>query len=125
MAVVICEYFWVTGAHEAVLYYSDLFRITLRGDDVQGFIPDGTKFCYRSNRFLRTISWKVCVGCAYVGPKPAIYEQEIEQYLSKPNYEKLKTMVKRCMDQQIRARKIEARSRRIETGALVKTRKGK
>ena len=37
MAVVICEYFRVTGAHEVVLYYSDLFRIALRGDDVQGF----------------------------------------------------------------------------------------
>ena len=30
------EYFWVTGAHEAVLGYSDLFRITLH-DDIQEF----------------------------------------------------------------------------------------
>ena len=27
----------VTGAHEAVLDYSDLFRITLHGDDIQNF----------------------------------------------------------------------------------------
>ena len=37
MAVMIYEYFRVTSAHGAVLHYSDLFRITLRGDDVQGF----------------------------------------------------------------------------------------
>ena len=33
----IYEYFRVTGAQEAVLDYSDLFRITLHGDDVQDF----------------------------------------------------------------------------------------
>ena len=36
-ALMIYEYFRVTGAHEAVLDYSDLFRITLHGDDVQDF----------------------------------------------------------------------------------------
>ena len=37
IAFMICEYFRVTGAHEAVLDYSDLFCITLHGDDVQDF----------------------------------------------------------------------------------------
>ena len=45
-----------------------------------------------------------------------LYEQEIEQYLSQPNCQKLKTMVKRCIDQKIRARNFEARNDRIETG---------
>ena len=36
-AFVIYEYFRVTSALEAVLDYSDLFRITLHGDDVQDF----------------------------------------------------------------------------------------
>ena len=31
------EYLRVTGAHEAVLDYSDFFRVTLHGDDVQDF----------------------------------------------------------------------------------------
>ena len=31
----ICEYFRVTGAHEAVLDYSVLFRITSHGDGIQ------------------------------------------------------------------------------------------
>ena len=31
------DYFRVTGAHDPVLDYADLFSITLRNDDVQGF----------------------------------------------------------------------------------------
>ena len=37
IAKMIYEYFRVTGAHEAVLDYSDLFSITLHGDDIQNF----------------------------------------------------------------------------------------
>ena len=33
----IYEYFRVTGAHDNVLDYADLFSITLRNDDVQEF----------------------------------------------------------------------------------------
>ena len=33
----IYDYFRVTGAHDTVLDYADLFSVTLRGDDVQKF----------------------------------------------------------------------------------------
>ena len=33
----ICDYFRVTGAHDTVLDYADLFSITLRNDDDQDF----------------------------------------------------------------------------------------
>ena len=33
----IYEYFRVTGAHETVVDFTDLFSITLHGDDVQDF----------------------------------------------------------------------------------------
>ena len=55
----------------------------------------------------------------------ALYEHEVEQHLSQPNCQKLKTMVKRCTDQTLRARNFEARNATIETGVLVKTRQGK
>ena len=42
--------------------------------------------------------------------------------LSKPNYQKLKTMEKGCMYQKIRVRSFEARNERIGTIVLVKTR---
>ena len=37
IAYMINEYFQVTGAHDTVLDYADLFPITLRNDDVQEF----------------------------------------------------------------------------------------
>ena len=49
---------------------------------------------------------------------------EIHQKLSMPNYPKLKTMVKGSMDQKLRLRNFDARHGRIETGAVVKNRKG-
>ena len=56
----------------------------------------------------------------------ATHEQDIEQDNSQPGYQKWKTMVKRCLDQKIRARNVEARHERIETGAPAKDRgKGK
>ena len=37
IAYMIYDYFRVTGAHDTVLDYADLFTITLRNDDVQKF----------------------------------------------------------------------------------------
>ena len=48
---------------------------------------------------------------------------EIHQKISMPNYQTLKTMVKRSIDQKRRLRNFDARNERIETGAVVKNRK--
>ena len=37
IAFMIYDYFRVTGAHDAVLDYVDLFSVTLHGDDIQEF----------------------------------------------------------------------------------------
>ena len=37
IAHIIYDYFRVTGAHDTVLDYADLFSISLRNDDVQDF----------------------------------------------------------------------------------------
>ena len=52
-----------------------------------------------------------------------MYEQEINQDLSKPSLQKLK--VKRHIDQKDQNTKCSSQNDRIETGVLVKTRKGK
>ena len=49
---------------------------------------------------------------------------DIYQKISMPDYQKLKTMVKRSIDQKLRLRNFDARHGRIETGAVVKNRKG-
>ena len=53
-----------------------------------------------------------------------LYDMEIHQKTSVPNHQKLKTMVKRSMDQKLRLRNFDARHGRIESGAVVKSRKG-
>ena len=54
----------------------------------------------------------------------ALYDMEIHQMISVPNYQKMKTMVKRNIDQKLRLRNCDARHGRIESGAVVKSRKG-
>ena len=51
-------------------------------------------------------------------------EMEIHQKISMHNFQKMKTMVKRSIDQKLRLRNFDARHGRIETGAVVRSRKG-
>ena len=53
-----------------------------------------------------------------------LYDMEIHQKMSMPNHQKLKTMVKESTAQKLRLRNFDARHGRIETGAVVKNRKG-
>ena len=49
---------------------------------------------------------------------------EIYQKILKLNYQKLKTVVKRSIDQKLRSRNFDARSERIEAGAVSANRRG-
>ena len=49
---------------------------------------------------------------------------EIDQKISVPDYQKLKTMVKRSIDQKLGLRNFGARNERIETGPVVTSRRG-
>ena len=53
-----------------------------------------------------------------------LYDTEIHRKISMPKYQKLKTMVKRRKDQKLRLRNFDARHGGIESGAVVKSRKG-
>ena len=53
-----------------------------------------------------------------------LYDMEIHQKISVPSCQKLKTMVKRSIDQKLRLPNFGVRNERIETGAVAKTRKG-
>ena len=53
-----------------------------------------------------------------------LYGMEVHQKISMLNYQKLKTMVKRSIDQKLRLRNVDARHGRNGTGAVVKNRKG-
>ena len=53
-----------------------------------------------------------------------LYDMEIHQKISKPDYQMLKTMVKSSIDQKLRFRNTDARNDRIETGSVVTNRRG-
>ena len=59
IAFMIYDWFRVTGAHNTVLNYADLFSVTLRDDDVQEF---GTRWdeVLLCQRYHPMIDWKVC-----------------------------------------------------------------
>ena len=70
IAVMIHDYFRVTGAHDTVLDYAGLFSVTLHGGKTfRNSIQDGTKFCCPCQRYNPMISWKVCTKWAYVSPR--------------------------------------------------------
>ena len=119
IAFMIYDYFRVTGAHDTVLDYADSFSITLRNDDVQEFdtrwdeilssmtmIPpdDVLESLYRL-RIRESDQLKTVLE---------LYDIEINQKISISNDQKLKTMVKRSVDQKLRLRNFDARHEKLE-----------
>ena len=122
----IYEYFWVTGANDSVENYTDLFTIALRNDDIQEFDskwdgillsvtkipPDDTleglhKLRIRESEKLKNVL--------------ELYDLEIHQKKLEPDYHRLKTMVKRSIEQDIRNKNFRARVGNNERNAVVKT----
>ena len=121
----IYDYFRVTGAHDSVENYADLFTISLRNDDIQEFdskwdglllsmtkippddILEGLcKFRIRESEKLRTVL--------------ELYDLEIHQKKWGLDYHRLQTMVKRSIEQEIRNMNFGARNRNYEKNAVVK-----
>ena len=125
----IYHYFRVTGAHDTVLDCADLFSVTLHDVNIQEFdtrcdeillsmskVPsdDVLESLYKL-RIRESVQLKTVLE---------LYDMEIHQKISVPNYQKFKTMVMRSIDQKIRLRNFDARHGRLETGAVVKNRNG-
>ena len=119
----IYEYFRVTGANDSVENYADLFTIGLQNDDIQEFdskwdgillsmtkippddILEGLyKLRIRESEKLKTVL--------------ELYNMEIKK--AGPDYHRLKTMVKRSLEQNLRIKNFEARNGNYETNAVVK-----
>ena len=94
------DYFWISGSHDSVENYADLFTINLRNGDIQEFdskwdgillsmtkIPPDEileelyKLRIRESENLKTVL--------------ELYDLEIHQKKLGPDYHRLKTMVKR------------------------------
>ena len=119
------EYFRVIGANDSVENYADLFTVVLRNDDFQEFdskwdeiplsmtqIPSDDileglyKLRIRESEKLKTVLES--------------YNVEIHQKKLGPDYHRLKTMVKRSIEQDLRNRNFGARNGNYDRNAEVK-----
>ena len=125
IAYLIYDYLRVTGAHDSVENYADLFTISLRNDDIQEFdskwdgillsmtkippddILEGLyKLRVRESEKLKTVL--------------ELYNLELHQKKAGPDYHRLKTMVKRSIEQDIRNKNFGARNGNYDKNAVVK-----
>ena len=124
----IYDYFRVTGAHDTVLDHADLFSITLRNDDVQEFDSklDGVLFSMTKippDDILESLYKLRIRESDQLKTVLELFDMEIHQKISMPDYQKSKRMVKRIIDQKLRSRNFDARNERVETGAVVTSRR--
>ena len=122
IAYLIYEYFRVTGANDSVENYAGLCTIVLRNDDIQEFDSkwDGNLLSMtqiQSDDILESLyklrireSWKLKTVLE-------LYNMEIHQKKAGPDCHRLKTMVKRSIEQNLRMKNSEARNGNFETSA--------
>ena len=101
IAFMIYDYFRVTGAHDTVLDYADLFSVTLHDDNIQGFDTRWDEVLLSmskvpSDDILESLYKLRIRESAKLKTVLELYDMEIHQKISMPNYQNnLKTMVKR------------------------------
>ena len=121
----IYDYFRVTGSHDSVENYADLFTISLRSDDIQEFdskwdgillsmtkIPhdDILEGLYKL-RIRESEKFKTVLE---------LYDLETHQKKLGPDHHRLKTMVKKSIEQEIRNKNFGSRNGNFEESAVVK-----
>ena len=129
IAFTIYDYFRVIGAHDTVLDYADLFSVTLHDDHIQEFDTRWDEVLLSMSRIpsddiLESLYKLRIRESAQIETVLELYDMDIHQKISVPNDQKLKTMMNRSFDQKLRLRNFDARHGRIESGAVIKSRKG-
>ena len=125
IAYLIYEYFLVTGANDSVENYADLFTVVLQNDDIQEFDSKWDEILLSltqipSDDILESL-YKVRIReSEKLKTVLDLYNLEIHQKKAGPDYHRLKTMVKRSIEQNLRMKNFEARNGNFETSAVVK-----
>ena len=125
IAYLIYEYFRVTGANNSDENYADLFTIALRNDDIQefdskwdGILLSMTKIS--SDDILERLYKLRIRESEKLKTVLELYDLEIHQKKAGPDYHRLKTMVKRSIEQDLRNRNFGARNGNYERNAVFK-----
>ena len=117
IAYLIYEYFRVTGTHDSVENYTDLFTIVLRNDDIQEFDSEWDGILLSMTKIppddilegLYKLSIRVSEKFKTV---LELYDLMIHQKKIGPDYHRLKTMVKRSIEQDTRNKNVGAKKRK-------------
>ena len=120
----IYDYFRVTGAHDSVENYADLFTVVLRNDDIQEFDSKWDEILLSmtqipSNDILEGLYRLRIRESEKLKTVLELYNIEIQKKAG-PDYHRLKTMVKRSIEQNLRIKNFEARNGNYERNAVVK-----
>ena len=115
IAHLIYDQFRVTGTDDSVENYTDLFTIFLRNDDIQEFDSkwDGILFWVTKiphDDVLEGLNKLRIRESKKLNTVLELYDLEIHQKKLGPDYDRLKTMVKRSIEQEIRNKNFGARS---------------
>ena len=106
----IYDYYRVTGAHDTVLDHADLFSVTLRDDNEfdtkwDEVLPSMSKIA--PDEILESV-YKLRIRES-AELKTVLEWCDIVIHQTMPDYQNLKTMVKRSTDQKLRLRNFDAR----------------
>ena len=124
-AYLIYECFRVTGANDSVENYAEPFTIVLRNDDIQEFNSKWDEILLSMRQIP---SDDILVGLHKLRIRESeklktvleLYNVKIHQKKAGPDYHRLKTMVKRSFEQNLRIKNFEARNGNYERNAVVK-----
>ena len=130
IAFLIYEYFRVTGANDSVENYAALFTVVLQNDDIQEFDSKWDEILLSMEQFppddiLESLYTLRIRESEKLKTALELYNMEIHQKKAGPDYHRLKTMVKRSIEQNLRMMNFEARNGNFETSALVKNQRAK
>ena len=123
VAYLIYEQFRVTGTHDSVENYNDLFTIVLRNDDIQEFDSEWDGILLSMTKIphddILEGLYKLRIR-EFEKHKTVLelYDLEIHQKKLGPDYHRLKTLVKRSIEQDIRNKNFGARNGHYEKKCL-------
>ena len=125
IAYLIYDHFRVTGTHDSVENYTDLFTIGLRNDDIQEFDSkwDGILLSMTKippDDILEGLYKKRIRESEKLKTVLELYDLETHQKKLGPDYHRLKAMVKRSIEQEIRNKNFGNRIGNFEKNAVVK-----
>ena len=108
----IYDYFRVTGANDSVENCADLFTVVLRNDNIQEFDTKWDEILLSMTQIpsddILEILYKLRIReSEKLKTVLDLYNMEIHQKKAEPEYHRLKTMVKRSIEQNLRMKNFE------------------